>query len=77
MASGTFAAIRATPELPFVRIFVAVHALRKWDRRLKITMGMTVAAGNRGVFAEQWEFCLGVVKSLQLSDLIPFGGVMA
>lgn len=58
MARGTFAAIGTTAELPFVRILVAVHALRKWDGRLKVPVGMTLAARNRGVFVEQREFCL-------------------
>jgi hypothetical protein len=77
MANGTFAAIGTTVELPFVRILVAVHALRKWNGRLKVPVRMTVAACNGRMFAQQRKLCLCMIESLQLSDLIPFCCVVA
>ena len=77
MAGSAFTAIGASAELTLVCIFVAIHALRKWDGRLEVAMGMAVAARNSLVLPKQGKFCFGVVKSLQLSNLIPFCGVMA
>lgn len=77
MTGGAFSTIGTSAELTFVRIFVAIHALRKWNGRLEVAVGVAVAARDRFVFAKEGEFCFGVVKSLQLSDLIPFRGVVA
>jgi hypothetical protein len=74
---SAFVTAGASPELTFVRIFVAVHALRKWHGRFEVSMGVAVAARNGGVFAQQGIFCLGVIETLQLSDAVPVRRVMA
>ena len=76
MAGGTFAVVGTTTELTLVGVFVAVHSLRKWDGRLEIAVGMAIAARDCLVLAKQREFCLGVIESLKLSDLIPLCRVM-
>lgn len=77
MAGGTFSTIGTSAELTLVCIFVTIRALCERDGRLEVAVGMAVAAGDSLVFSKEGKFCFGVVKSLQLSDLIPFRSVMA
>ncbi len=54
----------ALAKLPFVRLFVAVHALRKRYRRFEITVGMTSTTLDSLVFPKQRIFCFRVIKIL-------------
>lgn len=76
MAGGTFPAVGTGPELTFVRILVAVRALCKWHRRFEVSVCVAVGASHHRMLAKQMIFCLGVIESLQLSDLTPVGRVM-
>ena len=76
VAGRTFSSVRPCKELAFVRVFVTVRALCKRHRRLEVAACVAIGTFNGCVFAKQRIFRLGVIESLQLSDLTPIGRVM-
>lgn len=77
MALSAFTLAGAAEELTFVRVLMAVHALREWNRRLEIPVRVAIAAGHGRVLAFQRKLRLAVVKPLQLSDLMPIHRIVA
>src|SRR6266404_3343584 len=73
---GAFPAVSTGPELTFVRILVAVCALREWHWCFEISVCVAVSASHRRMLAKQRIFCLCVIESLQLCDLMPVARVM-
>ena len=63
VASRTFTTVCTAAELPLVRILMAIHAFCKLQRGFKISVLMTVRALHFCMFAEQREFCFGVIES--------------
>jgi hypothetical protein len=58
VAAGTFSAVCAGLELAFVRILVAVRALRERHWCFEISVCMAVRASHRRMLAKQRIFCL-------------------
>jgi len=77
VAGSTLSAICASAELAFVRIFVAIRALREWHWSFEISVRVAIGASHRRVLAKQRIFCFGVIESLQLSDLMPVARAVA
>ncbi len=58
VAAGTFSAVCTGLELAFVRILVAVSALREWRWCFEISVCVAVSTSHRRVLAKQRIFCL-------------------
>jgi hypothetical protein len=72
-----FAAAGAVRELAFVRILVAIHALRVRNGRLEICVFVALQASHRRVLPGQREVGLVMVKCVRRADLAPALLVMA
>lgn len=81
VTGGALPAIGPFSKLPVMRIgLVAIHALRKDQRLLEVTVGMALGAIQGEMFSLQRIFCLGVVEALVHGsdrNLLPSRSVVA
>ena len=80
VAGSAFAAIRPLGELTVVSILVAIHALLKRDGFLEVAVCVALSAIDGGMFAQQGELGLGMVKALVQRlqvNLLPSARVVA
>jgi hypothetical protein len=60
-----------------VRIFVAIHTLRKCDRLLKVAVCVALNAINARMFTEQRKLRFRMIEPLVLGYLLPTGSCVA
>ncbi len=78
MASGTLAFIGTRAKLAAVRVrCVAVGAFGEGNRFFEIRPGVALQAIDFRVFAEQREFCFGVIEMLVAGNFSPAAGDVA